>query len=58
MTPFNPELNPRNYRAEEGVALKGQSVGSPGWTTEAVYVCNNHSPPYYSSQKPVEVKLS
>jgi len=58
MTPFNPDLNPRTYRAEEGVALKGQSVESPLWTAETVYVCNNHYPPYYSSQKPVEVKLS
>jgi len=58
MAPFNPELNARTYGAEEGVALKGQAVESPSWTAETVYVCNNHSPPFYSSQKPVEVKLS
>jgi len=58
MTPFNPSLNPGTYGAEEGAALKGQAVESPAWTTETVYVCHNHSPPYYSSQKPVEVKLS
>jgi hypothetical protein len=58
MTPFNPELNPRTYRAEKDVALKGQSVESPGWTAETVYICYTHSPPYYSDQKPVEVKLS
>jgi len=58
MTPFNPTLNPRTYGAEEATAVKGQAVESPGWTAETVYVCNNHSPPYYSSQRPVEVKLS
>ena len=58
MTPFNPVLNPGTYGAEEGVALKGQSLESPLWTAETVYVCNNHSPPFYSGQKPVEVKLS
>ena len=58
MTPLNPELNPRTYGAEEAMALKGQSVQSPGWTAETVLVCNNHSPPFYSSQKPVEVRLS
>jgi hypothetical protein len=58
MTPFNPDLNPKTYGAEEGAALKGQSVESPGWTAETVYVCHNHSPPFYSGQKPVEVKLS
>jgi hypothetical protein len=58
MTPFNPDLNSKTYGAEEGVALKGQAVESPAWTAETVYVCINHSPPFYSNQKPVEVKLS
>ena len=58
MTPFCPELNPRTYGAEEGAALKGQAVESPLWTAETVYVCSNHSSPYYSDQKPVKVKLS
>jgi len=58
MTPFNPDLNPRIYGSEEGAALKGQAVESLGWTAETVYVCSNHSPPFYSDQKPVEVKLS
>jgi hypothetical protein len=58
MTPFYPDLNPGTYGAAEGAALKGQAVESPGWTVETVYVCHNHSPPYYSDQKPVEVKLS
>jgi hypothetical protein len=58
MTPFNPGLNPKTYGTEKGAALKGQSVELPAWTAETVYVCNNHSPPFYSSQKPVEVKLS
>jgi len=58
MTPFNPDLTPSTYGAGEGFALKGQEVKSSGWTVETLYVCYNHSPPHYSSQKPVEVKLS
>ncbi len=58
MAPFNPDLNHRTYGAEEEVALKGQSVGSPGWSAETVLACHNHTPPFYSSQKPVEVQLS
>lgn len=58
MTPFTPDLTPSTYRAEEAQALKGEAVESPEWTIETLYVCNNHAPPYYSKQKPVEVKLS
>jgi len=58
MTPFIPDLSPRTYRAEEGAALKGQAAQSPEWSIETVYVCSNHSPPHYSCQKPVEVKMS
>jgi hypothetical protein len=58
MTPFTPDLTPGTYRVEKSLALKGQAAETPEWTIETLYVCNNHSPPYYSSQKPVEVKLS
>jgi len=33
-------------------------VKSSEWSIETIMVCYNHKPPYYSSQKPVEVKLS
>lgn len=58
MKPFSPDLTPSTYGAEEDFALKGQAAESPRWTVETIYVCCDHSPPYYSSQKPVEVKLS
>jgi ssDNA-binding Zn-finger/Zn-ribbon topoisomerase 1 len=44
MQPFTPDLTPRIYEPEKGL--------------EVFYVCNNHMPPYYSKQKPVEVHLS
>jgi hypothetical protein len=44
MTPFTPDLTPRTYDPEKGL--------------EVFYVCNNHTSPYYSKQKPVEVRLS
>ena len=43
MTPYTPDLTPINYESEKGL--------------DGVYVCGNHAPPYYSSQKPVEVRL-
>lgn len=57
MTPFTPDLTPSTYRNEKAHEVKGQSVESPEWTSETLYVCHNHSPPYYSKQKPVEVRL-
>ena len=44
MTPYTPDLTPTTYESEKGL--------------DALYVCNNHTPPHYSSQKPVEVHLS
>ncbi len=58
MTAFNPHLTPSTYRIEESFAIKGEPVESPDWTLETLYVCNNHTPPYYSRQKPVEVRLA
>jgi predicted amidophosphoribosyltransferase len=43
MTPYTPDLTPTAYEAEKGL--------------DSLYVCTNHAPPYYSSQKPVEVRL-
>jgi len=43
MTPYTPDLTPTTYESEKGL--------------DALYVCNNHAPPHYSSQKPVEVRL-
>jgi len=58
MTPFTPDLTPNTYGGKESYAVKGQAVTSSDWTLETLYVCHNHTPPYYSCQKPVEVKLS
>jgi len=44
MAPYTPDLTSTNYEPERGL--------------EVFYVCSNHMPPYYSKQKPVEVKLS
>jgi len=44
MVPYTPDLTPTNYELEKGLNVH--------------YVCNNHAQPYYSKQKPVEVKLS
>jgi hypothetical protein len=44
MVPYTPDLTPINYEPEKGL--------------DVYYVCNNHAQPYYSKQKPVEVKLS
>jgi len=43
MTPYTPDLSPIVYESDEGLNV--------------LYVCNNHAPPHYSSQKPVEVRL-
>ena len=47
MTPYTPDLDPKTYN------ITGEKEG----TVETLYVCFNHTPPYYSSQKPVEVLL-
>ena len=44
MPPYTPDLTPASYKSEKGI--------------DVLYVCNNHSPPYYSKQKPVEVRLT
>jgi len=44
MTPYTPDLTQASYESVKGF--------------DVLYVCNNHAPPYYSKQKPVEVHLS
>jgi len=44
MTLYTPDLTPTVYQSEKGV--------------KALYVCNNHGPPYYSTQTAVEVVLT
>jgi len=44
MTQFTPDLSPIGYDSEKGFGV--------------FFVCNNHSPSYYSNRKPVEVYLS
>jgi len=48
MTLFKPDLDPKTYDA----------TGEQEWTVDTLYYCPNHTPPYYSSQKPVEVMLT
>lgn len=59
MMPFTPDLsNPATYRDEDRFGVKGQALEKAEWNLETLYVCYNHTPPYYSSLKPVEVKLT
>lgn len=58
MNPYTPDLTPSTYRAEESYALKGQAVENAEAGIETIRVCNDHTPPYFSSQKPVEVRLT
>jgi len=44
MEAYTPDLTPTTYESDKGL--------------EVFYVCNNHTPPYYSKQKPVEVRLT
>lgn len=44
MTPYTPDLTMTTYESEKGI--------------DVLYVCYQHSPPHYSKQKPVEVRLS
>jgi len=57
MTPFSPDLTPSLYGAEKAFNVKGGGAEPPEWTSQTLYACYNHSPPYYSKQKPVEVRL-
>lgn len=57
MTPFTPDLTPSAYRNEKVHEVKGQGAEPPEWTSETIYVCYNHLPPYYSKKRPVEVRL-
>jgi len=59
MTPFSPDdANPISYRGEDRFGVKGQALEKAEWNLETLYVCYNHTPPYYSNVKPVEVKLT
>ena len=58
MTPFTPDMDPKTYRIEAGTDIKAEGhARPPEWTLATRYVCNNHTPPYYSDQLPVEVQL-
>jgi len=57
LTPFTPDLTPSTYRNEKAHEVKGQDAEPPEWAIDTLLVCYNHSPPYYSKQKPVEVHL-
>jgi hypothetical protein len=57
MTPFAPDLTSATYRNEEAGDVKGGSAEPSEQSLEILYVCSNHSPPFYSKQKPVEVRL-
>jgi len=57
MTIFTPDLTPSTYRNEKAHSVKGGNAEPPEWTSETLYACYNHSSPYYSKQRPVEVRL-
>jgi len=62
MTAVSPDLNPHTYRNEKGFDHTRTTIG-PGLAVksdmdiETRYVCTNHTPPYYSDMKPIEVEL-
>jgi len=59
MTPFaRDSANPIAYRNEDRFGVKDQAPEKAESTLETLFVCYNHTPPYYSSLKPVEVKLT
>lgn len=45
MQPYTPDLAPKTYGMDGKRDLK------------ILMVCNEHSPPFYSTQKPVEVEM-
>jgi len=57
MTPYTPDLTASTYRDEGAHDVKGGGAEPPEWTSETLYACHIHSPPHYSKQKPVEVRL-
>jgi hypothetical protein len=57
MTAFTPDLTPATYGNERAHDVKGGGAELQEWSSETLYVCYNHSPPFYSKQKPVEVRL-
>jgi len=56
MTPVSPDFNPETYRNEEGFDFT-KTVSRSDLSVEVRYVCTNHTPPYYSNMKPIEVEL-
>lgn len=58
MTLYTPDLNPRTYRDEDNPSWNPLGLAAKcDASVKTLYVCRNHSPPYYSSLKPVEVLL-
>ncbi|MFQ5822255.1 MAG: hypothetical protein ACE5I5_19930 [Candidatus Heimdallarchaeota archaeon] len=60
MQPYTPDLTPSTYKAEESHAVKGQAVEAHEGGLDVLYVHiseEDHNQPYYSKQKPVEVRL-
>lgn len=58
MEPYVPELDPRTYRSEDDPSWdpSGQAEKSES-STDTLYVCRAHSPPYFSCRLPMEVVL-
>lgn len=57
MTAISPDFNPQTYRNERGFD-HSRAASKSEMDIATRYVCTNHTPPYYSNQKPVEVELS
>ena len=59
MIPYKPNLSPRTYRIRYGFGSDSpSSTGGEEPTNLTLYYCPNHTPPYYSSQPPIEVQLT
>ncbi|MEM2309228.1 MAG: hypothetical protein QXV71_01845 [Candidatus Bathyarchaeia archaeon] len=58
MKPHTPTLPPRAYGNEDSFEWDPLGLAEKcGATSETLYVCRNHQPPYYSTRRPVEVEL-
>ena len=61
MQTYPPDLTSSTYKGEESHTVKGQAVEAHEGGLDVLYVHTSeedHTQPYYSKQKPVEVRLS
>lgn len=61
MQPYWPDLTPSTYKTGETFAMKGQAVSKTEGGYDVLHWHNSpqdHEQPYYSRQKPAEVRLT